>query len=144
MDGRPPGRRRPPRHRDRFVTPFCTYSAIPMLVGMRQAQVAVAGYVAFIVAAPVLDPILFGALVLIVGMKVAVIYLAVAFSAAISLALVAQRVGIERHLKPISSFTNAGRVTAVAPVLVTTGGGSRRLRSQPPRSRPRGRSRLRR
>ena len=100
-----------------FVTPFCTYSAIPMLVGMRQAQVAVAGYVAFIVAAPVLDPILFGALVLIVGMKVAVIYLAVAFSAAISLALVAQRVGIERHLKPISSFTNAGRVTAVAPAL---------------------------
>ncbi len=103
-----------------FVTPFCTYSAIPLLVGMRQAQVAVAGYVAFIVAAPVLDPILFGALVLIVGVKVAVLYLAVAFSAAISLALVAQRVGIERHLEPISSFADTGRVMAVSPALVTT------------------------
>lgn len=104
-----------------FVTPFCTYSAIPMLVGMRQARVAVAGYVAFIVAAPVLDPILFGALVLIVGMKVAVIYLAVTFCAALSLALLAQRVGIEHHLEPISSLTNAGRVAVVAPVMVTTG-----------------------
>jgi uncharacterized membrane protein YraQ (UPF0718 family) len=105
-----------------FLTPFCTYSAIPMLVGMRQAQVPVAGYVAFAVAAPVLDPILFGALVLIVGLKVAIIYLTVAFSAAISLALMAQRVGIERHLKPISSFTSPGRVTVATPVLVTTTG----------------------
>jgi uncharacterized membrane protein YraQ (UPF0718 family) len=41
-----------------FITPFCTYSAIPMLVGMRRAGVPPAGYVAFIVAAPVLDPVL--------------------------------------------------------------------------------------
>ena len=55
-----------------FVTPFCTYSAIPMLVGFRQAGVQPAGYVAFIVAAPVLDPLLFGALVLIVGVSIVV------------------------------------------------------------------------
>jgi uncharacterized membrane protein YraQ (UPF0718 family) len=84
-----------------FVTPFCTYSAIPMLVGLRRAGVAPAGYVAFIVAAPVLDPILFGALTLIVGLPVAVTYLAVAFTAAMGLALVADRVGIEAHLRPL-------------------------------------------
>ena len=39
-----------------FVTPFCTYSSIPLLVGMRRAGVPPAGYVAFISAAPVLDP----------------------------------------------------------------------------------------
>ncbi|MDE0656778.1 MAG: permease, partial [Acidimicrobiaceae bacterium] len=39
-----------------FVTPFCTYSAIPVLVGMRQAGVRPAGYAAFIFAAPVVDP----------------------------------------------------------------------------------------
>ena len=84
-----------------FITPFCTYSAIPMLVGLRQAGVRPAGYTAFIVAAPVLDPILFGALVLIVGWQAAVVYLVVAFTAAMALAFTAERVGLDRHLKPI-------------------------------------------
>lgn len=95
-----------------FVTPFCTYSAIPMLVGFRQAGVAPAGYVAFLSAAPVLDPVLFGALLLIVGAQAATVYTAVAFVAAISLALTAQRVGIEHRLKPLP-----------AELLVTAGGG---------------------
>ncbi len=84
-----------------FVTPFCTFTAIPMLVGLRKAEVPPAGYVAFIVAAPVLDPVLFGALVVIVGIGSAAVYLTVAFVAALSLALVAQRVEIGNHLKPL-------------------------------------------
>ncbi|MGI9607939.1 MAG: permease, partial [Acidimicrobiales bacterium] len=86
-----------------FVTPFCTFTAIPMLVGLRQAQVPPAGYVAFIVAAPVLDPVLFGALTIIVGLEAALIYVVIAFVAALTLAMVAQAVGIDRHLKPIES-----------------------------------------
>ena len=84
-----------------FITPFCTYSAVPLLIGLRGAGVPPAGYTAFIVAAPVLDPVLFGALILIVGVNVAVTYAAVAFTAALALALIAQRVGIERFLKPL-------------------------------------------
>lgn len=84
-----------------FVTPFCTYSAIPMLVGFRQAGVPPAGYVAFITAAPVLDPVLFGALVLIVGIEAALVYATIAFVGAMTLAMVAQRVGIDRFLKPL-------------------------------------------
>lgn len=102
-----------------FVTPFCTYSAIPLLVGMRQAAVPPAGYVAFIVAAPVLDPILFGALAIIVGTKVAVIYLVVAFVAALSLALVAQHVGIERHLKPVSALAGPRRAAVATAAAVS-------------------------
>ena len=84
-----------------FVTPFCTYSAIPVLVAFRQAGVAAAGYVAFLVAAPVLDPILFGALLIIVGWKAALVYLGVAFGAALGLALVAERINLERFMKPL-------------------------------------------
>ena len=65
-----------------FITPFCTYSAVPLLIGLRRAGGPAAGYVAFIVAAPVLDPVLFGALVIIVGLDVALAYLAIAFTAA--------------------------------------------------------------
>lgn len=85
-----------------FVTPFCTYSAIPLLVGLRRAGVTPAGYVAFIVAAPVLDPVLFGALLIIVGARAAGAYVMVAFAAALGLALIAERAGIARYLKPLT------------------------------------------
>lgn len=91
-----------------FITPFCTYSAIPMFLGLQRAGVAPAGYVAFIVAAPVLDPVLFGALVLIVGAQAALIYLVVAFMAAMTLALVADRVGVGRFMKPIGETVSPG------------------------------------
>lgn len=99
-----------------FITPFCTYSAIPMLLGLRRAGVSAAGYVAFIVAAPVLDPILFGALVLIVGWAAALIYVAVAFVAAMTLALIAERIDVSRFLKPVTADVPGGgsRVPAMA------------------------------
>ncbi|MDE0288679.1 MAG: permease [bacterium] len=89
-----------------FITPFCTYSAVPVLVSLRQAGVTPAGYVAFIVAAPVLDPILFGALAIIVGLPAALIYLGVAFAAALLLALLAEKVDLDRFMKPLA--TGAG------------------------------------
>lgn len=109
-----------------FVTPFCTYSAIPMLVGLRQADVPPAGYVAFISAAPVLDPVLFGALALIVGPAAAVLYAAIAFVGAMTLALTAQHFGIERHLKPLPAALAPAAVPAAAPIprVVGPDGGS--------------------
>lgn len=99
-----------------FITPFCTYSAIPMLLGLRRAGVSPAGYVAFIVAAPVLDPVLFGALVLIVGLQAALVYVVVAFSAAMTLALVAQKIDVSRFMKPLreTASVGGGRVPAMA------------------------------
>lgn len=100
-----------------FATPFCTFSAIPMLIGFRQAGVRAAGYVAFIVAAPVLDPVLFGAIALLAGPGIALLYAAVTLVAATSLALVADVVGIERHLKPLP----AGLAPAPATATVRAG-----------------------
>ncbi len=85
-----------------FITPFCTYSAIPVLVSLRRAGVSPAGYAAFMVAAPVLDPILFGALLIIVGIPAAVIYLVVVFAASMVLALVAERADLDRFMKPLN------------------------------------------
>jgi uncharacterized membrane protein YraQ (UPF0718 family) len=102
-----------------FATPFCTYSAIPMLIGLRQAKVPPAGYVAFIVAAPVLDPILFGALSVIIGFEAAIIYMVIAFTAAMVLAMTAQAVGIEQHLEPVddrqrvAAFAGTGTGAAI-------------------------------
>ncbi len=59
---------------------------------------------AFIVAAPVLDPVFFGALVLIGGVKAVISYVVVAFLAAMSLAAIAELIGIEQHFKNIDTF----------------------------------------
>lgn len=104
-----------------FITPFCTYSAIPLLIALRRAGVPPAGYVAFIVAAPVLDPVLFGALALIVGVPVALVYVVVAFAAALTLALIAEKVDIEGQLKPMGAMAVANQRTAAVPM--TSGAG---------------------
>ena len=87
-----------------FVTPFCTYSAIPVLVGMRQAGVRPAGYAAFIFAAPVVDPVLIGALAIIIGPAGAAVYVTTAFAAAFTLALIVDTVDIAPHLKPVPAL----------------------------------------
>ena len=87
-----------------LVTPFCTYSAIPVLVGMRQAGVRPAGYAAFIFAAPVVDPVLVGALAIIIGPAGAAVYVTTAFAAAFMLALVVDAVDIAPHLKPVPAL----------------------------------------
>ena len=87
-----------------FVTPFCTYSAIPVLVGMRQAGVRPAGYAAFIFAAPVVDPVLVGALAIIIGPAGAAVYVTTAFAAAFTLALIVDTVDIAPHLKPVPAL----------------------------------------
>ena len=90
-----------------FVTPFCTYSAIPVLVGMRQAGVRPAGYAAFIFAAPVVDPVMIGVLAIIIGPSGAVVYAATAFAAAFLLALIVDAVDITPHLKPVPALVGS-------------------------------------
>ena len=87
-----------------FITPFCTYSAIPVLVGMRQAGVRPAGYAAFIFAAPVVDPVLVGALAIIIGPAGAAVYVTTAFAAAFLLALIVDAVDIAPRLKPVPAL----------------------------------------
>ena len=111
------------------VTPFCTYSAIPVLLGMRQAGVRPAGYTAFLFAAPVVDPILVGALAIIIGPVGAGVYTVAAFTAAFTLALIVDAVDITPHLKPVpalapasapSSVTTHSPATAHSPAVVTS------------------------
>lgn len=111
------------------VTPFCTYSAIPVLLGMRQAGVRPAGYTAFLFAAPVVDPILVGALAIIIGPTGAAVYTVAAFAAAFTLALIVDAIDITPHLKPIPALAQASSPAPAAiaepvPALATTTAGA--------------------
>ena len=97
-----------------FVTPFCTYSAIPVLIGMRQAGVRPAGYAAFIFAAPVVDPVMIGVLAIIIGPAGAAVYLATAFAAAFLLALIVDAVDMAPHLKPVPALVGSATPAPLA------------------------------
>ena len=97
-----------------FVTPFCTYSAIPVLIGMRQAGVRPAGYAAFIFAAPVVDPVMIGVLAIIIGPAGAAVYVATAFAAAFLLALIVDAVDLTPHLKPVPALVGSAAPAPLA------------------------------
>ena len=97
-----------------FVTPFCTYSAIPVLIGMRQAGVRPAGYAAFIFAAPVVDPVMIGVLAIIIGPAGVAVYVATAFAAAFLLALIVDAVDLAPHLKPMPALVGSAAPAPLA------------------------------
>ena len=117
-----------------FVTPFCTYSAIPVLVGMRQAGVRPAGYAAFMFAAPVVDPALLGVLAIVIGPAGAALYAVTAFAAAFLLAVIVDTADITRHLKPVPALANtpvAGTPAAAVPLSRQVSAGCESQSAQP-------------
>ncbi len=99
-----------------FTTPFCTYSAIPMLVGLRQAGVRTAGTVGFLLAAPVLDPLLFAAFAVLFSTWMAVTYSLVAFTGVLAVSLVADSANLD-VFRPLSvaQGTAAGQACSTPP-----------------------------
>lgn len=91
-----------------FATPFCTYSAIPMLVGLRQAGVRVSATVGFLLAAPVLDPLLFAAFAVLFSPTMAVTYSAVTFAGVLAVAVAADTTGID-EFRPLEIMGAARR-----------------------------------
>ena len=78
-----------------FVTPFCTYSAIPVLVAMLDAGVRTSAWVGFLLAAPVLDPLIFVAIGVIFGPLAAVLYAVATFAGALTTALIMDAIDVQ-------------------------------------------------
>lgn len=93
-----------------FITPFCTYSAIPVVFAMVDAHLRVSTLTGFLLASPLLDPIVVAVLVLLFGWQPAAAYVVVTVAAVFGAALLADAAHLDRHLRP------AARRTAV-PVL---------------------------
>ncbi|WP_168711499.1 permease [Streptomyces sp. RKND-216] len=95
-----------------FITPFCTYSALPAVVGMVNARIQTATLAAFLLSSPVLDPIIVAILIPLFGWQATVAYVAVTCIGVLLAALLADAAHLERGLRPVQ-----------APVTVTVGGG---------------------
>jgi uncharacterized protein len=98
-----------------FVLPFCTYSAIPVFVAMVEARARAATLAGFLLAAPLLDPVVLAVLVLLFGWSATLAYAAVTAVTVLVLALVADRLQLDRLLRaPTPARAGAATATPTA------------------------------
>jgi uncharacterized protein len=88
------------------VTPFCSYSTIPVLAGLLRSGAPFGPTMAFLFASPLLDPIVLGVLAFVIGVKGAALYALVTFVAAIGIGVLLARLGFESDVKEAAISTD--------------------------------------
>lgn len=83
------------------LTPFCACSTIPMTVGFLNAGVPFGATMSFLIASPLLNPIIIAMLGALVGIKAMLIYVAIAFLCAVLFGWFLQKIDAQRWMKNI-------------------------------------------
>jgi len=83
------------------LTPFCACSTIPMTVGMLKAKVPFGPVMSFVVASPILNPIVLSMMVALLGIKAGIVYAAVSFMAAVLFGLILEKLGFAKQVKNV-------------------------------------------
>lgn len=81
------------------ATPFCSCSTVPVLVGLLRAGVPMTTTTAFLLASPLIDPFVFGAVWLLFGLREAVIFTLIAVVSTLAAAALARALHVERYMK---------------------------------------------
>lgn len=89
------------------LTPFCACSTIPMTVGFLQAGVSFGSTMSFLIASPLLNPIILGMLATMVGGKAMLIYFALAFACSVLGGRALEKIGAARWVKAERSSQHA-------------------------------------
>ena len=85
------------------LTPFCSCSTIPLLLGMLNAGVPFASAMAFLFASPLLNPVIVSLFIILLGWKTALLYFAVTFLGAITISLVLDSLGFAAQVKSVAA-----------------------------------------
>jgi len=83
------------------VTPFCSYSTIPVFAGLLRSGVPFGPTTAFLFASPLLDPVVLGVLVFVIGVEGTFAYALLTFSASILIGALMANLGSDKDLRPI-------------------------------------------
>jgi uncharacterized membrane protein YraQ (UPF0718 family) len=84
------------------LTPFCSCSTIPVLVGLLNAGAPFGASMSFLLTSPVLNPIIIGLFLSLFGWRITVVYSLLVFSLAVIAGMVWERVGLESDVKDLS------------------------------------------
>ena len=83
------------------VTPFCSCSTIPMTVGLLRAGVPFGATLSFVLASPLLNPIILGMLLALTGLKSALIYGTVTFAMSVVAGVALDKAGLVTDVKHV-------------------------------------------
>jgi uncharacterized membrane protein YraQ (UPF0718 family) len=98
------------------LTPFCSCSTIPILVGLLDAGVPFGTCIAFLVASPLLNPVIIGLLLLVIGLKGTVLYIILTFIGAVIVGFLLERAGLISDVKEVTIMgMNGGEQIMAAP-----------------------------
>ncbi len=87
------------------VTPFCSCSTIPLLVGLRKSRAPFAGMVSFLLTSPILNPMIIIIFFGFFGFVPTLLYAGIALIFAIVVGYILDRLGFEKYFKD-SSIAN--------------------------------------
>lgn len=89
------------------LTPFCACSTLPMTVGFLNAGVPFGATMSFLIASPLLNPIIIAMLGALVGIKAMFIYVAIAFFCAVFFGWGLQKVDAQKYVKNVRLKTHS-------------------------------------
>lgn len=82
------------------ITPFCSCSTIPFLKGLLRAKASFGTMMVFLLASPLLNPIIIGLFAVTFGVKVTVFYFVIAMGVSVISGYILEKFGFEKYIKP--------------------------------------------
>lgn len=82
------------------VTPFCSCSTIPMLIGLLKARAGFGPVMTFLFTSPLLNPIVIALFIPVLGIEATLLYAFLAISVSLVSGLVLQQFNFEQYVKP--------------------------------------------
>ncbi|HII97983.1 MAG TPA: permease [Methanoregula sp.] len=90
------------------LTPFCSCSTIPVLVGLLDVGIPFGIAYSYLIASPLLNPVIVLLLLALFGIIPTLIYIAITFTIAVISGILLQRAGYARYVKAVTLEKTAG------------------------------------
>ncbi|RJQ77475.1 MAG: permease [Desulfobacteraceae bacterium] len=83
------------------LTPFCACSTIPMTLGMLNAGAPFGPVMSFVIASPLLNPIIIAMVATLMGLKACLLYFGVTFAGSVVFGVILEKTGGARYVKNV-------------------------------------------
>ncbi len=81
------------------LTPFCSFSTIPVLIGLLKSGAPFGTAISFLFASPLANPVVLGLFLVLFGWQVAAVYAVLGLSLAVIVGMLWERLGLERYVR---------------------------------------------
>ena len=83
------------------LTPFCACSTIPLTLGFLEIGIPFGAVMSFVISSPLMNPIILTMMVVLMGMKAALVYLFVTFICAVIFGVILEKIGGGKLVKNV-------------------------------------------